>query len=129
MRKQLSDGLPLIQGDRVQLQQVILNLVVNAIEATRDFSEENKDLLICTRKTKPDGVLVEVPDTGPGFPTTAVEQLFEAFYTTKTSGLGLGLSICRSIVEAHNGRLWASQNQPRGAAFYFTLPVQPCAES
>jgi C4-dicarboxylate-specific signal transduction histidine kinase len=126
---QLADSLPFVAGDRVQLQQVILNLVVNAIEAMRSHGEGNKGLLICTRKTKPNDVLVEVLDSGPGVPPGTVEQLFEPFYTTKTSGLGLGLSICRSIVEAHNGRLWASQNKPRGAAFHFTVPVQPCAES
>ena len=129
VQTKLADGLPLVQGDRVQLQQVILNLVVNAIEAMRNSGEENNELLVCTQKAEPDGVLVEVRDSGPGFATPAVERVFEAFYTTKASGLGLGLSICRSIVEAHNGRLWASQNEPRGAAFHFTVPVQPWAES
>ena len=83
-------------------------------------------MLVCTQKAEPDGVLVG-GNSGPGFATAAVEHLFEAFYTTKASGLGLGLSICRSIVEAHNGRLWASQNEPQGATFHFTVPAQPCA--
>ena len=124
VRKQLADGLPLVQGDRVQLQQVILNLVVNAIEAMRSDGE-GRDLLICTRKTEPNDVLVEVIDSGPGVLPATVERLFESFYTTKPTGLGLGLSICRSIVEAHNGRLWASPNVPRGAIFHFTMPAHP----
>lgn len=129
VRTNLADGLPLVQGDRVQLQQVVLNLVINAIEAMRCLSEENKNLLVCTRNVEPGVVLVEVRDSGPGFATAAVEHLFEAFHTTKTSGLGLGLSICRSIVEAHNGRLWVSQNEHGGATVHFTVPVEPCAES
>lgn len=125
----LADGLPLVQGDRVQLQQVILNLVINAIEAMRSPSEENKFLVVCTQKVESDEVLIEVRDSGPGFTTAGVEHLFEAFHTTKANGLGLGLSICRSIVEAHNGRLWVSQNEHCGAAIHFTVPVAPCADS
>jgi PAS domain S-box-containing protein len=125
VRTQLADGLPLVQGDRVQLQQVILNVTINAIEAMCSVSEENRDLLICTRQAEPDAVLVEVRDSGPGLPPEAVDQLFESFYTTKPTGLGLGLSICRSIIEAHNGQTWASANVPRGAIFHFTVPVQP----
>ena len=86
---------------------------------------EGRDLLICTRKTEPNDVLVEVIDLGPGVLPATVERLFESFYTTKPTGLGLGLSICRSIVEAHNGRLWASPNVPRGAIFHFTMPAHP----
>jgi C4-dicarboxylate-specific signal transduction histidine kinase len=125
IRTQLADGVPLVQGDWVQLQQVILNLIMNAIEAICSDSGGDRDLLICTRKAEPDGVLVEVRDTGPGLAPAAVEQLFESFYTTKPSGLGLGLSICRSIVEAHNGRLWVSSNVPRGAIFHFTMRANP----
>jgi PAS domain S-box-containing protein len=124
VRTQLADGLPLVHGDRVQLQQVILNVINNAIEAMCSVSEENRDLLICTRQAEPDAVLVEVRDSGPGLPPEAVDRLFESFYTTKPTGLGLGLSICRSIIEAHNGRTWASANSPRGAIFHFTVPIQ-----
>jgi PAS domain S-box-containing protein len=121
VRTQLADGLPRVQGDRVQLQQVLLNLIINAIEAMRDVGEEERELLISTRN-EPDGVSVEVRDSGPGFAPAALERVFEAFYTTKPGGLGLGLSICRSIIEAHNGRMWAGVNLPRGASFQFALP-------
>src|SRR5712672_3601444 len=122
VRTQLGEGLPPVQGDRVQLQQVLLNLVLNAIEAMRDVGEEERELLISTRN-EPDGASVEVRDSGPGFAPAALERVFEAFYTTKPDGLGLGLSICRSIIEAHNGRLWASAKLPRGASFQFALPA------
>jgi PAS domain S-box-containing protein len=128
VRTQLAEGLPRVQGDRVQLQQVLLNLIINAIEAMRDMSEEERELLISTRND-PDGVLVEVRDSGPGFAPADLDRVFEAFYTTKPSGLGLGLSICRSIIEAHNGRLWASPNAPRGAIFGFVVPAHPAAAS
>jgi PAS domain S-box-containing protein len=122
VRTQLAEGLPRIQGDRVQLQQILVNLIINAIEAMRDVGEEERELLISSRN-EPDGVSVEVRDSGPGFAPAALERVFEAFYTTKPSGLGMGLSICRSIIEAHNGRLWASANLPRGASFQFALPA------
>jgi PAS domain S-box-containing protein len=128
VRTQLAEGLPRVQGDRVQLQQVLLNLIINAIEAMRDVGEEERELLISTRND-PDGVSVEVRDSGPGFAPETFKHVFEAFYTTKPGGLGLGLSICRSIVEAHNGRLWASPNVPRGAVFRFIAPVHPAAAS
>jgi C4-dicarboxylate-specific signal transduction histidine kinase len=122
VRAQLAEGLPHIQGDRVQLQQVLLNLIINAIEAMRDVGEEERELLISTRN-EPDGVSVEVRDSGPGFAPETLDHVFEAFYTTKPGGLGMGLSICRSIIEAHGGRLWASANLPRGASFQFALPA------
>jgi C4-dicarboxylate-specific signal transduction histidine kinase len=125
MQANLADGLPLIYGDRVQLQQVILNLVVNAVEAMSGVDAEARDLLISTEKVEPDGVLVAVRDTGPGLAPAAIDRLFEAFYTTKPSGLGMGLSICRSIIEAHGGQLWAEANEPQGAVFQFLTPVQP----
>ena len=128
VRTQLAEGLPRIQGDRVQLQQVLLNLTINAIEAMRDFSEEERELLISSRN-EPDGVSVEVRDSGPGFAPADLDRVFEAFYSTKPGGLGLGLSICRSIIEAHNGRLWASPNVPRGAIFSFLAPAYPAAAS
>ena len=122
VRTQLAEGLPRIQGDRVQLQQVLVNLIINAIEAMRDVGEEERELLISSRN-EPDGVSVEVRDSGPGFAQATLDRVFEAFYTTKPSGLGLGLSICRSIIEAHGGRLWANANLPRGASFQFALPA------
>jgi PAS domain S-box-containing protein len=128
VRTQLAEGLPRVQGDRVQLQQILLNLIINAIEAMRDVGEEERELLISTRN-EPDGVSVEVRDSGPGFAPADLDRVFEAFYTTKPSGLGLGLSICRSIIEAHNGQLWASPNVPRGAIFGFVAPAHPAAAS
>ncbi|WP_051390056.1 PAS domain S-box protein [Bradyrhizobium sp. Ec3.3] len=128
VRTQLAEGLPVIRADRVQLQQVIINLIVNAVEAMRDVGEEDRELLISTRN-ETDGVCVEVRDSGPGFGPADLERLFEAFYTTKSGGLGLGLSICRSIIEAHNGKLWASPNLPRGAIFGFIAPAHPAVES
>ena len=123
VQTQLADGLPLIEGDRVQLQQVILNLIINAIEAMSGDSDGPRELLISTATGRPDGVLVAVRDSGPGLPPASLERLFDAFYTTKPGGLGMGLSICRSIIEAHGGRLWASANLPRGAVFQFTAPA------
>jgi signal transduction histidine kinase len=125
VRTQLAEGLPIIEGDGVQLQQVILNLIVNAIEAMSGTNEAPRDLLISAEKADPDGVLVAVRDSGPGLAPETLERLFDAFYTTKASGMGMGLSICRSIIEAHGGRLWASANLPRGAVFQFTVPADP----
>jgi signal transduction histidine kinase len=122
VRTQLAEALPAIQGDRVQLQQVILNLLINAIEAMSGMSEGPRELLISTAKTDSEGVLVAVRDLGPGLAAESVDRLFESFFTTKPGGLGMGLSICRSIIEAHQGRLWATANTPHGAVFQFTLP-------
>jgi signal transduction histidine kinase len=119
----LSEGLPSIFGDRVQLQQVILNLVMNAIEAMSELSEGPRELLINTSEVESGGVLVAVSDSGPGLPSTNPERIFDAFYTTKASGLGMGLSICRSIVDAHGGRLWAMPNEPQGAVLCMMLPI------
>jgi predicted ATPase/signal transduction histidine kinase len=121
-RTQLAEGLPIIAGDLVQLQQVILNLIINAIEAMHSADEAPRDLLITAEKGAPDGVLVAVRDSGPGLAPEALGRLFEAFYTTKASGMGMGLSICRAIIEDHGGRLWADANEPRGTVFWFTLP-------
>ncbi len=123
MRTELADGLPLIRGDRVQLQQVVLNLILNALEAMSGVTKEVRDLLISTAEAEAGGVLVAVRDTGPGLDPTPADRAFEAFYTTKPGGLGMGLAICRSIIEAHGGRLWASTNEPRGAVFQFILPA------
>jgi signal transduction histidine kinase len=109
-------------ADKVQLQQVILNLIMNAIEAMSEVNEGLRELLISTSGSET-GVLVAVSDTGPGLSQAAAERIFDAFYTTKADGLGMGLSICRSIVEAHGGRLWAKLNEPRGAVFCMVLPV------
>jgi PAS domain S-box-containing protein len=122
LQMHLAKGLPVIRGDRVQLQQVMLNLIMNAVESMSQMSDDRRDLLISTQPDA-DCVLVAVRDSGPGLPGVALERAFEAFYTTKSSGLGMGLSICRSIVEAHGGRLWAAANTPRGAAFQFTVPI------
>ena len=118
----LGEGLPLIEGDRVQLQQVALNVIINAVQAMSD-AEGPRELTITTAQAEPNGVLVAVKDTGPGLAPASLDQLFAPFYTTKPGGLGMGLSISRSIVEAHGGRLWVTANPPRGAVFQFTLPV------
>ena len=122
VKMQLSEGLPRISGDRIQLQQVILNLIMNAIEAMSEISEGSRELQISTSEDESGSVLVAISDSGPGLPANP-EHLFEAFYTTKASGLGMGLSICRSIVQNHRGQLWAAPNEPRGAVFYMMLPI------
>ncbi|WP_245473581.1 trifunctional serine/threonine-protein kinase/ATP-binding protein/sensor histidine kinase [Bradyrhizobium zhanjiangense] len=124
VQSHLVDGLPLIQGDRVQVQQVIMNLIINAIEALSSICEGARELVITTDKSEPDSVLVEVRDSGPGLSSADLERVFDAFNTTKPGGLGMGLSICRTIIEAHGGRLWATAAEPRGATFRFTLPTQ-----
>jgi PAS domain S-box-containing protein len=125
VQAELAAGLPPIHGDRVQLQQVILNLIINAIEAMSRVGESARELLVTTSQDEAGSVLVAVRDSGPGLASATLERLFEPFYTTKPSGLGLGLSICRSIIEGHGGRLWASANAPRGTVFQFTLPAHP----
>jgi PAS domain S-box-containing protein len=119
---ELAGHLPVVEADRVQLQQVLLNLIVNALDAMGAANEGPRQLLISTGNVETSGVLVAVQDSGPGLEAAMLERVFESFYTTKPTGLGLGLSICRSIIEAHGGRLWASTNQRRGATFQFTLP-------
>ncbi|UGX91115.1 PAS domain S-box protein [Bradyrhizobium barranii subsp. barranii] len=128
VRTELAKDLPVVRADRVQMQQVILNLIINAVEAMYDIAEEERELVISTHN-EPDGVYVEVRDSGPGFAPAARERFFEAFYTTKSTGLGLGLSICRSIIEAHGGRLWARPNLPRGAIVCFIVPAHLAATS
>jgi len=123
VQTRLAEGLLPVQGDRVQLQQVVLNLVLNAVEAMASIEAGSRELVIGTEQTKTDGVLVAVGDSGPGIDPTHLERVFETFYTTKSSGTGMGLSICRSIIDAHGGRLWAAVNEPRGAIFQFTLPA------
>jgi PAS domain S-box-containing protein len=123
LKTELATGLPLVRGDRIQLQQVVLNLIMNAVEAMSDVSNGPRELLVSTMEDKPNGVLVAVRDSGPGLNPESLERLFDPFYTTKPSGMGMGLSICRSILEAHGGRLWAGANVPHGASFHFTLPL------
>jgi PAS domain S-box-containing protein len=120
----LRGGLFPVQGDRVQLQQVVLNLILNAVEAMRSVEAGERELLITTDLSQTDGALVAVKDSGPGIDPEQLKRVFEAFYTTKSSGVGMGLSICRSIIHAHGGRLWVEPNKPRGAIFQFTLPAE-----
>src|SRR3984893_12329468 len=124
LQTQLLTGLPTVDGDRIQLQQVILNLILNAVEAMSDIDEGARELRISTETDAAGGVLVTVRDTGPGLDATSVDRLFEAFYTTKPGGMGMGLSICRSIIEATGGRLRPGANEPWGATFQSTLPPQ-----
>jgi hypothetical protein len=118
----LADGLFPVQGDRVQVQQVVLNLILNAVEAMGSVDAGARKLLISTEQNQANDILVAVRDSGPGIDPESLERVFEAFYTTKSSGMGMGLSICRSIIDAHGGRLWAEVNEPGGAKFRFTIP-------
>nr|WP_245310616.1 ATP-binding protein [Bradyrhizobium valentinum] len=124
LQTELAPGLPMVEGDRTQLQQVILNLILNAIEAMGGIDWGRRELRINTGREAGGGVLVTVRDSGPGLDPADVEHVFKAFYTTKPKGMGMGLAICRSMVEAHGGRMWASANEPRGAVFQFTLPLE-----
>ncbi|HWZ50954.1 MAG TPA: PAS domain-containing protein [Granulicella sp.] len=117
---ELATDLPQVMGDRVQLQQVLMNLIINGIEAMKD-AEGRRELTIKSLPAETNQVLVSVHDTGVGLPPQQAEQIFDAFFTTKMHGTGMGLRISRSIIESHGGRLWASENSPRGASFYFTL--------
>jgi PAS domain S-box-containing protein len=124
LQTQLADGLPLVSGDRIELQQVMLNLILNAVEAMSGSDEGSRELLISTEDDGANGVRIAVRDWGPGLKPESLDRLFDAFYTTKPDGMGMGLSICRSIIEAHGGRVWATPNLPQGAVFQFTLPQQ-----
>jgi PAS domain S-box-containing protein len=121
VQTRLMEGLLPVQGDRVQLQQVVLNLILNAVEAMGSVEIGARELSIITEQDQA-GVRVAVRDSGPGIDADHRERVFQAFYTTKSSGTGMGLSICRSIIDAHGGRLWAQANEPRGSVFQFTLP-------
>jgi PAS domain S-box-containing protein len=123
LRAELDAGVPAVSADRVQLQQVILNLAMNAIESTSGVAEEPKEVRIQSALPKAGELLVSVKDTGQGIPSTHADKLFAAFFTTKPQGIGMGLPISRTIIEAHGGRLWAEKNEPRGAAFHFSLPT------
>jgi signal transduction histidine kinase len=113
-----------VHGDRIQLQQVLLNLVINAIEAIGGTGEGPRELVVGTSEDDSNHVVVAVADSGKGLDPAMQARLFDAFQTTKPGGMGMGLSICRSIVEAHGGRIWAEANTPRGAVFRFALPAQ-----
>ena len=123
VRTCLMEGEATVSGDRVQLQQVVLNLILNAMEAMSSVEEGARELSISTELSQPNGLLVAISDSGPGIDPEHLDRVFAPFYTTKTSGMGMGLSICRSIIDAHGGRLWAEANRPRGAIFQFTLPA------
>jgi PAS domain S-box-containing protein len=123
LETQLSEDVPVILADRIQLQQVVLNLMMNAIEAMSGAGEGPRELLVRSGTDESQGVLVSVQDSGPGFDPKSLDHLFDAFYTTKPQGLGMGLAISRSLIEAHGGRLWATANAPHGAVFQFTLPI------
>jgi len=123
VRTQLAEGLPPVRGDRVQLQQVMLNLIVNAIQSMSGVEDGNRELHISSVSIEPEGVCVAVRDTGHGLRPEGLPRLFEPFYTTKPDGMGMGLSICRSIIENHGGQLWATRCEPRGALFQFTMPL------
>jgi PAS domain S-box-containing protein len=122
VQAKLAEDLPNIMGDRVQLQQVMMNLILNSIEAMRDV-DGARELTIKSEPAENGKIMISVSDTGVGLPTQEKDQLFNAFFTTKDHGTGMGLSISRSIVESHEGRLWAAGNSPRGANFCFTLPA------
>ena len=124
IRTALATDLPVVMGDRVQLQQVMMNLIINSIEAMKSV-DGNREVAIQSQQEKDGHILVSVSDTGVGLPSQESTQIFNAFFTTKPDGTGMGLSISRSIVESHGGRLWAAGNNPRGAYFHFTLPTNP----
>ncbi len=122
IRTELADDLPVVTGDRVQLQQVLLNLILNAMDAMSSVTDRPRQLVISTRKIDPDQVQVSLEDSGTGLDPDAIARIFEPFYTTKASGMGMGLSISRTIVQNHGGRLWATANDGPGTSFHFTLP-------
>jgi C4-dicarboxylate-specific signal transduction histidine kinase len=122
VQTRLAEGLLPVHGDRVQLQQVVMNLVLNAVEAMGGSQTGTRELLISTEQDHK-FVLVAVRDSGPGIDAAHLERVFDPFYTTKSTGMGMGLSICRSIIETHGGRLWATACRPHGALFQFTIPA------
>jgi PAS domain S-box-containing protein len=123
LQTKLSNDALLVKGDRVQVQQVILNLLLNAIEAMSGDGKQRRELLVESMNDGSNGVLVKVQDSGPGVDETALDRLFEAFYTTKADGMGMGLAVSRTIIQAHGGRLWATPNLSQGAIFQFVLPA------
>jgi len=122
MRLELEPKLPEVLADRIQLQQVVINLIINAIDAMKGVADRPRELTIRTQLHEGGNVLVAVVDSGVGIEPDQANRLFDAFFTTKPDGMGIGLSICRSIIEAHGGRIWASANAGPGATVQFTLP-------
>jgi C4-dicarboxylate-specific signal transduction histidine kinase len=127
VRTELAEDLPHVIGDRVQLQQVLMNLIVNGVDAMHDV-DGPRELIIKSQPAENNELLLSVSDTGVGLPRNQADQIFNAFFTTKAHGTGMGLRISRSIVESHGGRLWAADNSPRGASFCFTLPTKAEAD-
>jgi signal transduction histidine kinase len=125
LQEEYAEDLPMVTGDRVQLQQVILNLVLNALDAMRDVDDHPRRLVVRTERDEDNGVRLSVEDAGIGLDRQGIDRLFEAFYTTKSGGMGIGLSISRSIIEGHQGRLWAEPNDGPGATFSFAIPEHP----
>jgi len=123
VRMDLAADLPHVMGDRVQLQQVFMNLMLNGVEAMKEMNEGG-ELTVMSQRGENSHVLISVSDTGVGLPPKQADQIFNAFFTTKLHGTGMGLSITRSIVESHGGRLWATDNTPCGASFYLSLPIK-----
>jgi signal transduction histidine kinase len=119
----LQDGIPQVSTDRIQLQQVFMNLIVNAVEAMEPIKDRERVLKMTSRTEDGSGIVITVEDTGPGIETKNADRIFETFFTTKRSGMGMGLAICKSVVEAHHGRLWASPRSPYGSIFHVTLPA------
>ena len=128
VRTEFAGGLSPVLGDRVQLQQVIINLIMNAIESMDAVDDRPRELAIRTEPNAGDHVVVAVRDSGIGFGPNEAERLFDAFFTTKRDGMGMGLAVCRSIIEVHGGRLWASRNAGPGATFQFSLPLQQASD-
>ena len=129
LRMEYASALPVILADKVQLQQVILNLVINGIEAMQPITDRPRELLIRTEQDDARQARVTVTDCGVGFSADSADRLFNTFFTTKPSGMGMGLSICRSIIELHGGRIWTASNVPHGATIQFTLPLHSAASS
>ena len=123
VRTALAAGDRSVMGDRVQLQQVLSNLIMNGIQAMRDTTERTRELTVSSTLAEPSSVVVAVEDTGTGLDPAVAQRIFESLFTTKSDGLGMGLAICRSIIEAHGGRLWVSPRAPHGADVRFTVPL------
>jgi len=123
VRTELAEDVPQLTGDRVQLQQVLMNLMINAIDAMKD-GDGTRELAVKSQRAENEQLMVSISDTGVGLPPQQADQIFNAFFTTKPHGTGMGLRISRSIIESHGGRLWAADNSPRGASFHLTLPVE-----
>ena len=125
LRTEYESALPVILADKVQLQQVILNLVLNSIEAMESIADRPREIVIRSEQDEAQQVRVTVTDCGVGFSAASADRLFNTFFTTKSTGMGMGLSICRSIIKLHGGRIWAEPNLPHGATMRFTLPLNP----